>query len=290
MTTATLGAAPPKRRLHGLLPPKPEVIKVNGKLIKGRALQTVLWIGLAGVSGAALVAGWYFNLLQVNWHIHAGSFYYSWDHLKLWWDNGMGFIHSPSWVLYRHPYRDMGEPAVAVLFIKTLLAPRKYWNVRVGTPRLLLTPLACLVAAAILITGAVWLLDFGLPHLWPNAPVPAKGWETFIFGIAIGQILHHLWGPCGATIQGALLDRSVDKNGTYIPKWVRYPLMAPLVRERWSWMQEHNATRTIRKPLAKWIMVLIWISIVLGAYFIVTGFIGHFWVGVLGHSFPYLAP
>jgi hypothetical protein len=289
VTTETL-TAPRERRFHGLLPPRPEKIKVNGKYIKGRAVQTAIWALAIGALGAAWWAGVYFNLLQVNWHIHIGSFYYSWDHLKLWWDNGMGFIHSPSWVLYRHPYRDMGEPAAAVLFIMTALAPRKYWNVRVGTARLIVTPFIVLAVALALITGAVWLLDFGLPHLWANAPIPAKGWETFIFGLIIGRILHYIWGPCGATIQGALLDRSVDKNGTYIPRWVRWPDIAPLDRERWCWMQAHNKTRTIRKPLPRWVMWLIWFGIILSVYFIITGLIGHFWIGVMGHSFPYLAP
>lgn len=288
MTTATV--APPKRRLHGLLPPRPEKIKVNGKYIRARGLQTFIWAGLAGVFGAAMVAGWYFNLLQVNWHVHIGSFYYSWDHLKLWWDNGMGFIHSKSWVLYRHPYRDMGEPAVAIMAVHTYLAPRKYWNVRVSTARLIATPFILLILALALITGAVWLLDFGLPHLWANAPVPARGWETFFFGLIIGQILQRVWGPAGATINGNLIDRSVDKNGTYIPRWVRWPETAPIVRERWSWMQAHNMTRIIRAGLPKWVMWLIWIGVIMSVYFAVTGLIGHFWVGVMGHSFPYLAP
>jgi hypothetical protein len=203
---------------------KPKHPLINGKPIRFRFFQQyVVWLVIVAVLGSALVAGGYFNLLEVNWHL----FY-----LKHWWDGGMGVFHSASWFLYRHGYRNDGEPAVAIMLISSFIASPKYWGRRVGRIRLVVTPFVLVIVAVALITGAIWLQYFGLPNMW-HAILGSdrvhlfhpKYWaiaETLIFGFLIGRVLHPIWGPVGAHIQGFYVNRSLMRHqGGSLPLWVR---------------------------------------------------------------------
>lgn len=273
-----------KIRLRRKAKPAPIAIN-NGRPIRLRAIQMPFWGLVVAACGAALVAGIYFNVLQVNWHVGPTQLFY----LKDWWDGGMGFIKSPDWYLYRHGVRDLGEPALAVIAVKTLLAPRKTWDKRIGPVNIIIRVLLLVAATVGLALGGIWVLDFGIPKL-----VALPSWVTtlslgqLILGFVIGQVVHRIWAPAGATLQGHYIDRAVDRSKITgrIPLWIRYPLSPVQVRERFVWLREHDTVITERKNWLKWVLPLL--TIVL-AYLVITGFIAHYWIGA-GHSFPYLAP
>lgn len=212
---------------------QPESVSVS---IRNRKQKTLLW-GLAlALSAAAMIAGIYLNVLQVNWHIHipafnigiihVGEVNLQLVHLKKWWDGGMGFIKSASWALYRHGLRDDGEPALAVMVFVTLMAKAVLWDKKVSTVRMVVTPILLPIAAAGLILGAIWLQFFGLPELWHYAAARAghphfriyvsslaSVWavtETFAFGASVSHLLRPFWAPVGAKFQGKLVEHLVD--------------------------------------------------------------------------------
>jgi hypothetical protein len=247
------------------------------------------WTVVTGACGAALIAGIYFNVFQVDWH--------AFD-LKNWWDGGMGVFTSPSWALYRHGERDLLEPALFIMAGKTLLARPKYWGAQVATWRLALTPVVLVAAAAGLAAGGIWLLDFGLPRLWHallggyrvTAPpvISHSSWQEIVLGLAIGLVLHPLWAPVGATLQGHYLrtaaTRAHARGGT--PLWVRYPLAPPVVRERYESLRDTYDTVVDDGggALRRWGIAA---GTVLAAYLVITGFIAHYWLGT-GHTIPAL--
>lgn len=286
-----------------------EPVLINGEKIKFRRIQLWAWGGVVAACGAALVAGGYFNLLQVNWHVHIGDYSRQFFYLKHWWDGGLGHrVRTAAWPLYRHGLRDIGEPALATLWVKTVLAQRKTWNKRAGPVYLIAAPFLLVFAAVVLIIGGIWVLDFGLPNLWHGAfgtyrivePGLVQGiWSagaTVLIGILIGLVIHRIWAPAGATIQGYWVDRAVDRSRLTgdVPLWVRYPLAPVQVRERWAVMMEDDEnTISDRAYKHRWQKIAfrtaMVATMVIVAYLVVTGFIAHFWVGA-GHSFPYLAP
>jgi|SRR6266487_173024 len=259
----------------------------DGRPARFRLAQTVAWSAVVGACAAAFVAGVYFNVLEVNWHLF-------W--LKGWWDS---LVASPSWEFYRHGYRNEGEPELAYLIVGTLIAKRKTWTRRAPWWYMLAAPLLLVAVSAAGITGAIWLLDFGIPG-WAGGPlnhlVLAAG--TVAAGFVLGHIVKPVWAPVGATLNGWLVDRSVDRYcirradlpGLRPPAWVRHWYLAPLpTRERWVWQMEHNVTVTARRDAPGWVTALAGVGLLLVAYLTVTGFIAHFWIGS-GHSFPFLAP
>lgn len=274
-------------------PGKKETILVCGAKIRFHELQKYLWVGIAGFFGALIFAGWYFGFFEVNWHIGSVELV----NLKPWWDGGMGFIHSKAWPVYRHGYRNLGEPAGAVMFGRTIMVNRKYWGTRLDTWRLAVTPVILLTVAFVLITGGVWLLNFGLPH----AAVTFLGHYSagnLLLGGLIGLVLHPIWAPVGSTLQGDYIDRSVAwtrrirKTGApgthnYSPPWVRLPLAPPTLRERWCWIMttvpEILSRGKAHRALAAGIIAFLVLSAMLG-------FVGHYLVGVFGIHVPYLAP
>jgi len=280
----------------------PPIAIDNGRPIRSRAAQMALWTVAAAACGAALVAGLYFNFLEVNWH--------AFD-LKTWWDGGMGVFHSASWVLYRHGIRDIGEPALATIAVKTLLAKRRTWGKRAG-PAGVAIRVALVAAATVgLAAGAIWLIDFGLPQAGWHQPawMVKVSAEQLILGVVIGQIVHRIWAPAGAAIQGHYIDKAVARSKVTgrIPAWVRRPVAPPQVRERFVWQRSQRAPAPVisiadAKSRAGRAAVLgppAWriraarardaIVAVVAAYLVVTGFIAHYWIGT-GHTFPFLAP
>jgi hypothetical protein len=277
----------------------PKRCEVNGKLIRLWWPQMIIWSAAAAFAGAALVAGIYFLVLQVDWHVHIGPVRFQIFDLKQWWDGsgawasrgGMGFVKSAAWPDYRHlAFRDLAEPAIATMAVKTLLAKSKWWNTRVASWRLAATPLILLALTFALGLGATWILDFGLPeagrHLFH---APAATWEVVIAGIIIGQVLHRIWAPAGATFQGSIVDRLVARArqaGGAIPVWVRWPLTPPVIRERFCWDMAHHAAVPVTTKAHRALTRVIGAVAVL---LVIAGVIAHYWVG-MGHSFPYLAP
>lgn len=280
------------------LPPK---IPVFGKYIHGRFAQMLAWSLVIGALGVGLPAGVYFLVLQVHWFIHAGPLYWKGVSLKLWWDSGMGFLHSKNWPLYRHAaFRDNLEPSVFIMAIATLLAKPKTWSTRIGLPRLIATPFLLVALAIGMGLAGVWLLDFQFPHYWhdlfgsyhvPMGFAANLSIGTLLWAFLMARVLHWVWGPAGATIQGYLMDRSVDmaKTANKIPNWVRYPDVPPVIRERFSWIWDHDAEVTERKKLGKWSRFFLKVFVVVAFLVMIVGLIAKYWIAK-GHHVPYLAP
>lgn len=264
------------------------------KKIRFALPQTVVWSIIAALIGSGFVAGLYFSIFEVNWHI--GSF--ELFNLKPWWDGGMGWVHSASWDLYRHGLRDLLEPAFATMGVKTVLAKKKYWSHHCPTWRLALTPPLIIALGIGLATGGVWLLDFGLPDAWHKAALgtvtaPAwishSSWQVIVLGIVIGLILHPLWGPVGASLQGRMVKRSVERKAPHEPLWVKLPLAPPTMRERWvviagGFVPGSKSLDTGRAD--RWVVSSM---LFVGILITLLGLLAQHWIG-LGHSVPYLAP
>lgn len=277
-------------RLRGLRKPKPAPIYMaDGKPARFRLIQTLIWSAVVGAMGAAFVAGLYFNITQVRW----GPFY-----LKPAWD---GLFPGNAWEYFRHGYRDQGEPLLAFLIVGTVFAKRKHWTVDVSKTRRALAPVLLILAAFAWITAGVAFLYYVLPVL-PGVGSPPNHYlllaGTVVVGFLGGKLVRPFWTPVGASINGWLIDRSVDR---YVirkaadpslnpPAWVRHWYLAPLpTRERWVWQMDHNAEVTQRWNAPLWLRALAALGVLLVAYFVITGFIAHFWIGA-GHDFPFLAP
>ncbi len=265
----------------------PKHIPVNGKPVRFRLIQVLYWSAAVAVAGAALVAGGYYLITQQKY----GTFT-----LKDNWDN---LFHYASWKLYRHGVRDLGEPAIATLWVKTILAKPSTWNKRAGPVRLIATPFLVIAIAGAMIIGGIWLLDFGFPNLWHAfgwhhlmlAGYGAHLWataQTVLLGVIIGLVIHRLWAPAGATIQGYYVDKSVDRAilTGHTPAWVTYPLAPPMVRERFSWIMSHDPVVSEHGKVDKWVIIPTTVFI---ALIVIVGLIAHFWIGT-GHPFPVLAP
>jgi hypothetical protein len=285
-------------------------VKVCGKPIRHRGAQMGAWGLLVAVCGSAAVAGIYANVLQVHWYVWIGGLHFNIFWLKPWWDGGMGLhlLHGkPWWDRLRHDVRNYGEPAAFVIVGKTIMAKAKYWKDRVPTWRLVLSPPALAVMALALITGAWALQDYALPGAWH-----ALGWHRVTWsvaphlydtllvlglGFAIGLILHVFWAPAGATIQGDLLRLSVaqsERTGR-TPLWVTWPLVPPVVRERWAliagaWAATEHRSGAVAQGGRALLWVVRSVLVLAVLYLIASGFAFHIWVGTLHHSIPYLAP
>jgi hypothetical protein len=301
------------------------------KKVKARFLQSAIWGIVAGLCGAAVVAGFYDGLFQVNWYVHIGDVHFEIFWLKSWWDNLVGY---PWWTLYRHGIRDYGEPAFATLAVKTLMANRKYWGVRVSGLEVGVRAAAVIVLTIVLAVLGIWLVDFSLPWAWAHiaSSVGHPGYKVsahflgklsvpqLALGLAlIGPVVHRVWAPAGATLQGALMDRAVDRKQSVvqkasadlaasipgygksismdeavvidragwhiIPVWVRLPLIAPVIRERFSEMWRGNEqVKTRRGHRGVILTVAFFVFLVM-----CLGLVGAHWAA-LGHTVPYLFP
>jgi hypothetical protein len=298
----TTAAPPPSFFLHpiGHMRAKmpPPIIMANGHPAKARLMQTIFWASIVAACAGALVAGAYFNVLEVNWHI----FY-----LKPAWD---GLFHYASWPFYRHGYRDQGEPEVGFLIVGTLIANRKTWKRHAPIWYMFLAPILVVVVSAAGITGVIWLLDFGIPHWLHESQL--NHWYllvgTLIGGVLLGRIVKPIWIPVGATLNGWFTNWSVDRylvrrakvrrtTGHVLkaPLWVRHWFLAPLpLRERWMSQLHKGMNEPLsRVPVPKWAAwtmgIVGGLIMLLVLYLTVTGFIAHFWIGG-GHNFPFLAP
>jgi hypothetical protein len=96
-----------------LLPPKR--IAVNGRPIRLRWLQQIIWSFLAANIGALIMVALYYLFVQLRWHVGGHTFLY----LKPDWDNLFSFR---GWAADRHDFRDVYEAILATLFVKSLLA------------------------------------------------------------------------------------------------------------------------------------------------------------------------
>jgi hypothetical protein len=302
-----------------------EVLPLSGEPIKARGIQSLSWSIPLGLLAAGTIAGIYDVLWEIHWYVHLGGFYWPGWSLKSWWDGGLGgWIRSPAWRDYRHAaFRDLLEPAAATMGVKTIFAKRKWWYERVGPVRLLTAPLAVLAIAIGLGLLGTYVLDFGGPAAWhffaaklghPGYTVPGTKWmgrvslgKLLLGFFVIGLAVHRYWAPVGATLQGTAMDRSVDRAQAkaekaelsidevvrldkagyrMLPLWVSKPLSPPVLRERFADTWRNNKTVRAVKG-RRWLIVTI---IIVAAVLTFIGLVGHYWVGVLHHSFWYLFP
>jgi hypothetical protein len=246
--------------------------------IHARTLQMLYWSLITGAVFAAFVAGLYFGILQCNWHVFS---------LKAWWD---GLFHQAWWPTYRHTaFRDIPEPAFAIMGALTALAKPKQWAKRVSTLKLVTAPLVMAVATFALGIAGTWLLNYAFGH--PILASDAAG--NLSLGFIIGRILHVYWGPVGATFQGQLLDGPAERAARRrrLPKWVRRPYAPPQLRERMAVMYLNELSPDVTTPgapsrLRRWLLV---IGVIMFILIAALGIIGHYWVGT-NHTIPYIQP
>jgi len=103
MPAATQELVPPKR------------ILVNGRPIRLRWLQQIIWSFLAANIGALIISALYYLFVQLRWHVGGHTILY----LKPDWDNLFSFR---GWAADRHDIRNVYEALLATLFVKSLLA------------------------------------------------------------------------------------------------------------------------------------------------------------------------
>ena len=255
-TTAVTGApVPPKR------------IPVNGRPIRLRWLQQIIWLILAANVGAFIISALYYLFVELRWHIGGHTFLYlkpDWDHL----------FTFRGWAADRHDVRDVYEAVLATLFVRSLLANWRRNPRRGPSWYVVLSPILIVVVAFPIVVAGIWLINYALPHLWHEilahhtlhnpVHVPA-GFDWF------GTY------PAGNTVQLYFIGRSVDKTRDaiaageekpyrHLPRWP-WP---PVIRERAAWIMSSdqpvpNRTRDI--SLAVQILTVLFAALAIyGAY------------------------
>ena len=147
MTAATRELVPPKR------------IPVNGRPIRLRWVQQIIWSFLAANVGAWVISALYYLFVELRWHIGGHTFLY----LKPDWDNLFSFR---GWAADRHDIRNVYEAVLATLFVKSLLANWRKHDRRAPAWYVLLSPILIVVVAFPIVAAGVWLINYALPYVW----------------------------------------------------------------------------------------------------------------------------
>jgi hypothetical protein len=280
MTAATRELVPPKR------------ILVNGKPIRLRWLQQVIWSFLAANIGALIISALYYLFVQLRWHVGGHVILY----LKPDWDNLFSFR---GWAQDRHDLRDVYEAVLATLFVKSLLADWRKHDRRAPAWYVVISPVLIVVVAFPVVAAGIWLINYGLPFLWHAVlahhvlrnPVhmPYRlawlgtylsafvRWQPVVIGILAGLVAHRVYAPAGNTVQLYFIGRAVDGTRDalaagedhpyrHLPRWP-WP---PVIRERAAWIMDNDLpvpdrTRDIRWAVRVFTVVMAGLAIY-GAY------------------------
>jgi hypothetical protein len=247
MTVATEELTPPKR------------IPVNGKPIRLRWLQQIIWSFLAANVGALVISALYYLFVQLRWGFGGHTILY----LKPDWDNLFSFH---GWKSDRHDIRNVYEALLATLFVKSLLANWRKNQWRAPAWYVVISPILIVVVAFPIVAAGIWLINYALPYIWhawfshhvlhnpvhfPH-PVAWLGtylsgypWQALVIGIVAGLVVHRVYAPAGNTVQLYFIGRSVDKTRDaiaagekdahrHLPRWP-WP---PVIRERAAWIMQ----------------------------------------------------
>jgi hypothetical protein len=275
MTAATGELAPPKR------------ILVNGKPIRLRWLQQIIWSVLAANIGVLIISALYYLFVQLRWHVGSHVILY----LKPDWDHLFSFR---GWVADRHDVRNVYEALLATLFVKSLLANWRKNDRRAPAWYVALSPFLIVVVAFPIVAAGIWLINYGLPDLWhalfahhalhnpahmPHALawlgtyLSGFPWQPVVIGILAGLVVHRVYAPAGNTVQLYFIGRSVDRTKDalaageenpyrHLPGWP----WAPVIRERAAWIMNNHLpvpdrTRDIRSAVRVMTVVLVGLAI-----------------------------
>jgi hypothetical protein len=263
-----------------LVPPRR--ILVNGKPIRLRWVQQVIWLFLAANIGAWVISALYYLFVELRWHAGGRTFLY----LKPDWDHLFSF---GGWTEDRHDVRDVYEALLATLFVRSLLANWRKNDRRAPAWYVALSPILIVVVAFPIVAAGIWLINYALPYLWHalfahhvlHNPVhlPYRldwlrtylsfwRWQPVLIGILAGLVVHRVYAPAGNTVQLYFIGRSVDRTRDaiaagepdpyrHLPHWP-WP---PVIRERAAWIMDNqlpvpDRTRDIRWAARFFVVVL----------------------------------
>jgi hypothetical protein len=263
-----------------LVPPRR--ILVNGKPIRLRWVQQVIWLFLAANIGAFVISALYYLFVELRWHVGGRTFLY----LKPDWDHLFSFR---GWRADRHDVRNVYEALLATLFVRSLLANWRKNDRRAPAWYVALSPILIVVVAFPIVAAGIWLINHALPYLWHalfahhalHNPVhlPYRldwlgtylyfwRWQPVLIGILAGLVVHRVYAPAGNTVQLYFIGRSVDRTRDaiaagepdpyrHLPRWP-WP---PVIRERAAWIMDNqlpvpDRTRDIRWAVRFFVVVL----------------------------------
>ena len=189
----------------------PKRIPVNGRPIRLRWVQQLIWLFLAANIGVLIISALYYLFVELRWHIGGHTFLY----LKPDWDNLFSFH---GWPQDRHDIRNVYEALLATLFVRSLLANWRKRDHRAPGWYVLLSPVVIVVVAFPVVVAGVWLINYGLPDAWHAVfahhavrnPVHLRNqwawlgtylagfpWQPAVIGIAAGLVVHRVYAPAG---------------------------------------------------------------------------------------------
>jgi hypothetical protein len=172
------------------------------------ALQ-IAWSAIAAFCASLIIMSLYYLITQVRYHVMIdGHEYVYW--LKPAWDRLLDRqVGTQKWDLSRHLGRNLLDPVLATLFVKSLLANWKHHpDSRAPMWYVALSPLIVFTAALALIIPFCWVVFWGVPAIGNHIPITVV---QICGGILIGQIIHRVYAPAGRTIQGYFVDRQEFK-------------------------------------------------------------------------------
>jgi len=280
MPAATQELVPPKR------------ILVNGRPIRLRWLQQIIWSFLAANIGALIISALYYLFVQLRWHVGGHTILY----LKPDWDNLFSFR---GWAADRHDIRNVYEALLATLFVKSLLANWRKNDRRAPAWYVLLSPILIVVVAFPIVAVGIWLINYALPYLWHalfvhhvlRNPVhmphqiawlgtylSGYPWQPVLIGILAGLVVHRVYAPAGNTVQLYFVGRSVDRTrdaiaagepnpGRYLPRWP-WP---PVIRERAAWIMQSDQPVPDRTRDISWAVRIV--TVVLAVLAVYGGYV-----------------